>query len=252
MASLAAANKRIGNILRKAGDAIPAEIVPSLLSDPAEHALVVALQSCEQAVAPLLSRGDYAAVLQHLAGLRGAVDAYFDQVLVMSDDVAVRHNRLAQLGRLRGLFLDAGCRPVMPVQSGMKPGGAPAPRLVILGRDGLSTQRLPTGVRSVEEWRASPGSLRAIGRLTAAHCRLVVATNQPGVAHGRRDRGMLAHIHARMNNEVVREGGRIEAVFYCPHGVDDGCALPRKTGARSVARSGEAARYPTERRSLHR
>lgn len=104
-ASLAAANKRIGNILKKTAEAIPEDIVESLLSEPAERALAAALQSCKKTVAPMVSRGDYTEVLKHLAGLRGVVDSYFDQVLVMSEDAAVRRNRLAQLSQLHGLFM---------------------------------------------------------------------------------------------------------------------------------------------------
>jgi glycyl-tRNA synthetase beta chain len=104
-ASLAAANKRIGNILRKAADEIPEDIAESLLTEPAERTLVAALRACERKVIPLLSQAEYAEALKHLAGLRDGVDAYFDQVLVMSEDAAVRRNRLAQLGRLRGLFM---------------------------------------------------------------------------------------------------------------------------------------------------
>lgn len=96
-------------------------------------------------------------------------------------------------------------------------------RLVILGRDGVINERRPAGVRTVDEWRPIPGSLRAIGRLTAAQFHLVVATNQPGIASGAPDGGAFARIHAKMNGEIAREGGRIEAIFYCPHGVDDGC-----------------------------
>lgn len=112
----------------------------------------------------------------------------------------------------------------MSVQSGIKPGRVAGVRLAILGRDGVINERLATSVRSVDEWRAIPGSLRAIARLTSAHFHLVVATNQPGIAAGALDGGTLAHIHAKMNNEVAREGGRIEAIFYCPHGAGDGCA----------------------------
>lgn len=104
-ASLAAANKRIGNILRKAGQDIPGEVVPALFGEPAERELAAAMASCEKVIGPLAERADYSGVLTHLAGLRGVVDAYFEQVLVMSEDAAVRRNRLAQLSRLRGLFM---------------------------------------------------------------------------------------------------------------------------------------------------
>lgn len=102
-------------------------------------------------------------------------------------------------------------------------------RLVILGRDGVISERRPAGVRTVDEWRPLPGSLRAIGRLTTAQFHLVIATNQPGIAGGEPDGGALARIHAKMNSEIAREGGRIEAIFYCPHGADDGCRC-RKPG----------------------
>jgi D-glycero-D-manno-heptose 1,7-bisphosphate phosphatase len=104
-------------------------------------------------------------------------------------------------------------------------------RLAILGRDGVINERLVAGVCSVDDWRAIPGSLRAVGRLTAAHFHLVVVTNQPGIAGGELDGGMLARIHARMNSEAAREGGRIAAIFYCPHRADEGCVcrIP-KTG----------------------
>jgi len=117
----------------------------------------------------------------------------------------------------------------MSVQSGIGPGRTPAMRLAILGRDGVIFERLPTGVRSIDDWRAIPGSLRAIGRLTSAHFHLVVATNQPGITSGDLGGGSLARLHARMNSEAAREGGRIIAIFYCPHGADEGCAcrLPR-------------------------
>jgi len=102
-------------------------------------------------------------------------------------------------------------------------------RLAILGRDGVINESLVTGVRSADDWRAIPGSMRAIGRLTSAHFHLVVATNQPGIDGGELDGGMLARIHARMSSEAAREGGRIAAIFYCPHGAGEGCAcrMPR-------------------------
>ena len=104
--SLAAANKRIANILRKAGDDSNAELNPALLEEPAEAALYEALLSARQAVAPLLEARDYAAALARLADLREVVDKFFDDVLVMADDDAVRRNRLALLAELRGVFLN--------------------------------------------------------------------------------------------------------------------------------------------------
>ena len=104
--SLAAANKRIANILRKAegpGDVVVKE---KLLSDPAEVALWSALQDARSAVLPLLESGEYGAVLTALSELRGPVDMFFDDVMVMADDEATKNNRLALLGELRALFLN--------------------------------------------------------------------------------------------------------------------------------------------------
>ncbi len=103
--SLAAANKRIANILRKSA-ARPADHVDEgLLRDPAERALAAALDDAVRETAPLIGTGEYAEALKRLAALRGPVDAFFDQVLVMSDDAAVRDNRLALLQRLHGQFM---------------------------------------------------------------------------------------------------------------------------------------------------
>lgn len=99
-AALAAANKRIGNLLRKADEAIPAEYDPSLFDAPAERALAEALAMAETEATPALERGDYLATLTCLARLRPVVDAFFEQVMVNVDDPAIRRNRLALLRRL--------------------------------------------------------------------------------------------------------------------------------------------------------
>jgi glycyl-tRNA synthetase beta chain len=104
--SLAAANKRIANILRKAGDPAGLSIKKKLLQDDAELALFSALKSAQQKVEPLFALRRYAAALNELADLRDPVDRFFDEVLVMTDDEALRNNRLALLGELRALFLD--------------------------------------------------------------------------------------------------------------------------------------------------
>lgn len=104
--SLAAANKRIANILRKAGETGAVGIKEKLLQEDAELALFSALVSARKKVAPLLELRRYAEVLNNLADLRDPVDKFFDAVLVMTDDEAIRNNRLALLGELRALFLD--------------------------------------------------------------------------------------------------------------------------------------------------
>jgi len=104
--SLAAANKRIANILRKAGDPVGLSINKKLLQDDAELALFSALESAQQKVGPLFAVRSYAEVLNELADLRDPVDRFFDDVMVMADDEAIKNNRLALLGELRALFLD--------------------------------------------------------------------------------------------------------------------------------------------------
>lgn len=104
-AALAAANKRIGNILRQAGHEAHGDVDAALLEAGAEHELAAALTAARSDVAPLAAQGDYVGVLRRLATLRIPVDRYFDQVMVMADDTRLRANRLALLGGLRALFL---------------------------------------------------------------------------------------------------------------------------------------------------
>ena len=103
--ALAAANKRIGNILKKAKGPLPDAVDPSRFELEAERTLHQQLEQITARVAPLNASGDYAAILKALAGLRSAVDAFFDQVMVMADEPAVRDNRLALLAGLQALFL---------------------------------------------------------------------------------------------------------------------------------------------------
>jgi glycyl-tRNA synthetase beta chain len=103
--TLAAANKRIANILKKTDQAIPKTIDNTLLNDAAEKQLAEQLTALKPGVLELMSKGDYTPALQKLAGLRDAVDAFFDQVMVMVDDDDLRANRLALLNELGTLFL---------------------------------------------------------------------------------------------------------------------------------------------------
>ncbi len=98
--ALAAANKRIGNILKKADIDIPALEDAALLREPAELALAEAVEAAYAETGPALAQGDYVSVLTRLAALRAPVDAFFDAVMVNADDPAVRANRLALLQRL--------------------------------------------------------------------------------------------------------------------------------------------------------
>jgi glycyl-tRNA synthetase beta chain len=103
--SLAAANKRIGNILRKNTDTLPERMDETLLQEPAERALAQAMHGLRAELAPLAERGEYTAVLRRLAELRPVIDGFFDGVMVMCEDAAVRGNRLLLLRDLHLLFL---------------------------------------------------------------------------------------------------------------------------------------------------
>jgi glycyl-tRNA synthetase beta chain len=102
---LAAANKRVANILAKAERDDHAAPDPNLFTEDAESALFDCVVSAEAALAPLLQARDYQSVLGHLAGLRQPVDRFFESVMVNVDDDAVRLNRLCLLGSLRRLFI---------------------------------------------------------------------------------------------------------------------------------------------------
>ena len=102
--ALAAANKRVSNILAKA-DAAIGEINLSACVEPAEKALAEAVLALRTEVQPLIVQGDYTAVLDKLANLRAPVDSFFDNVMVNAEDPALRQNRLAILNTLQGLFL---------------------------------------------------------------------------------------------------------------------------------------------------
>ena len=97
-------------------------------------------------------------------------------------------------------------------------------KLVILDRDGTINFDSDQYIKSPDEWRPIPGSLEAIARLTQAGFRLVVATNQSGIARGLFDVATLNAIHDVMHRAVAQAGGRIEAVFFCPHAADSDCA----------------------------
>jgi len=103
--SLAAANKRIGNILKKTDQVIPEKVDVDCLVDDAEKQLAEQLSDMSTAVLPLMQAGDYTPALKQLAGLRESVDAFFDQVMVMADDDTLRANRLCLLQNLSKLFL---------------------------------------------------------------------------------------------------------------------------------------------------
>jgi len=105
--SLAAANKRIRNILKKVEGKVSEKIDAQLFQDDAENKLNDQLQKLSDEVLPLFEEGDYKTALQQLAGLKDTVDNFFDQVMVMADDEALKNNRIALLNKLSKLFLKA-------------------------------------------------------------------------------------------------------------------------------------------------
>ena len=104
-AALAAANKRVGNILAKFEGEIPSQVNTNLLQDDAEKVLAHQLSELSERVAPLFAKADYQSALSELARLQENVDNFFDEVMVMADEEALRLNRLSLLNQLRNLFL---------------------------------------------------------------------------------------------------------------------------------------------------
>jgi D-glycero-D-manno-heptose 1,7-bisphosphate phosphatase len=96
-------------------------------------------------------------------------------------------------------------------------------KLVILDRDGVINHDSDQFIKSPEEWKPIPGSLEAIAQLTQAGYRVVVASNQSGLGRGLFDMAMLNAIHAKMHKSLSLAGGRIDAVFFCPHPADSDC-----------------------------
>ncbi len=96
-------------------------------------------------------------------------------------------------------------------------------RLVILDRDGVINEDSDAYIKSPEEWVPIPGSLEAIARLNRADYRVVVATNQSGVARGLLSMDTLNRIHEKMHRSLAELGGNVDAIFFCPHAPDDHC-----------------------------
>ncbi|MEE9424631.1 MAG: glycine--tRNA ligase subunit beta [Methylococcales bacterium] len=103
--SLAAANKRIRNILRKLEEEVDSDVNADILTDEAEKTLYTATQQAQKTVAPMLEQYDYPGALRELAGLKDPIDDFFDNVMVMAEDSALKTNRLALLHQLQQLFL---------------------------------------------------------------------------------------------------------------------------------------------------
>lgn len=96
--------------------------------------------------------------------------------------------------------------------------------LIILDRDGVINHDSDDFIKSPAEWEPIEGSLEAIARLNYAGYRVVVITNQSGIARGLFDVETLNMIHSKMRRMLAQVGGKIEAILFCPHGPDDDCA----------------------------
>lgn len=115
-------------------------------------------------------------------------------------------------------------------------------KLIILDRDGVINFDSPHFIKSPQEWKPIPGSLPAIAALSHAGYRVVVASNQSGVGRGLFDMATLNAINDKMVRAVTQIGGRIDAIFYCPHTPEAGCecrkpktAMAREIGERFAA-----------------
>ncbi|OUR71786.1 D-glycero-beta-D-manno-heptose-1,7-bisphosphate 7-phosphatase [Methylophaga sp. 41_12_T18] len=96
--------------------------------------------------------------------------------------------------------------------------------LIILDRDGVINQDSDDFIKSPTEWEPIEGSLEAIARLNYAGYRVVVITNQSGIARGLFDVATLNRIHSKMRRMLAQVGGKVEAILFCPHGPNDDCA----------------------------
>jgi D-glycero-D-manno-heptose 1,7-bisphosphate phosphatase len=112
-------------------------------------------------------------------------------------------------------------------------------KLLILDRDGTLNLGRDDKVASPEEWEPLPGALEAVARLNHGGWRVVLATNQSGIGRGLFDMASLNAIHLKMHRLLAAAGGRLEAIFFCPHAPEDGCdcrkpapGLFRQVGAR--------------------
>jgi D-glycero-D-manno-heptose 1,7-bisphosphate phosphatase len=98
-----------------------------------------------------------------------------------------------------------------------------ATKLIVLDRDGVINEDSDAFVKSVDEWIPIPGSLEAIVRLNQAGHRVVIATNQSGLARGLLTPDDLNAMHQRLHHRLAELGGQVDAVFFCPHGPEDRC-----------------------------
>ena len=96
-------------------------------------------------------------------------------------------------------------------------------KLIILGRDGILNEYREDHVKAPDEWAPITGALEAVARLNHAGWHVVVATNQAGIGRGMIDMASINAVHAHMNQMLLAQGGRVDAVFFCPHTPEEQC-----------------------------
>jgi D-glycero-D-manno-heptose 1,7-bisphosphate phosphatase len=96
-------------------------------------------------------------------------------------------------------------------------------KLIVLDRDGVINEDSPTYIKSPDEWHVIPGSLEAIAKLKKHGYKVIVATNQSGIARGYYTADTLDAIHQKMVTEIEKAGGQIDGIFVCPHITEDNC-----------------------------
>ncbi len=121
-------------------------------------------------------------------------------------------------------------------------------KLVIVDRDGTINVEREGYIQTPDDWEPLPGALDAIARLNHAGWQVVVAANMPGLGRGLFDVAALNAIQAKLHKQLAAVGGRVEAMFYCPHAPDEGCAC-RKPLPGLFVQIGE--RYKVDLRQVH-
>ena len=116
-------------------------------------------------------------------------------------------------------------------------------KLLILDRDGTLNMPRDDFITTPDEWVPLPGALEAVARLNQAGWKVVLASNQPAIGRGLMDVSVLNAIHAKMNKALAAVGGRVEAVFFCPHVPDDQCTC-RKPAPGLLEQIGERFATP--------
>ena len=121
-------------------------------------------------------------------------------------------------------------------------------RYILLDRDGVINQDSDLFIKSPEEWQPIEGSLEAIALLTDHGFKVIVVSNQSGLARGLFDQATLNKIHAKMLHLTEQAGGKIEAVYFCPHGPDDHCHCRKPKPGMLKAFAGE---YQADLQKIH-